>query len=87
MYNYNSFYFYFIVIIKVKEKASKKKGRGFTTDVIRDELVGYESIKRTPDDLSDAVAQRSIEGYILIATKIHEEAHEVTELFHFMYFM
>jgi len=66
-----------IGIEKLKERVRKRKGRGFTSDnPTREVLDNFESISATDNEPSDVQAQRSVEGWILIITGIHEEAHE-----------
>ncbi|OXA45559.1 RNA-binding protein 8A [Folsomia candida] len=65
----------------LKQRAPKKKGRGFAMENPRPEGVDevYERIDfagRAVDEYVDMSAQRSIEGWILMVTGIHEEAHE-----------
>jgi len=64
-------------IEKLKERVRKRKGRGFTSDnPSREVLDNFESISAADNEPSDVQAQRSVEGWILIVTGIHEEAHE-----------
>ena len=52
----------------------KKKGRGFAKEnsYQKNEIVDYESLQ----DFSKEFHQKSIEGWILLATGVHEEASE-----------
>jgi RNA-binding protein 8A len=52
----------------------KKKGRGFIKEnsYHKNEIVDYESL----EDHNNQFYQKSIEGWILIATGVHEEASE-----------
>jgi len=54
-----------------------RKGRGFEAGPSREVISDFESIKPSTEDKEESQAQRSIEGYILMVTGIHEEAHEV----------
>jgi len=65
-----------ITITKLKSKATTKKGRGFTGGNERERFKTFESIPVAKDDFPDSEAQRSVEGYILICTGMHEESHE-----------
>jgi len=64
------------IVVKLKQSVKKRKGRGFASDAKREPISNYESIKDFAEETSDLTAQRSIEGYILMVTGIHEEAHE-----------
>lgn len=64
-------------IEQLKERAQKRKGRGFTSDTSSREMFeNFESISTTDNESAEVQAQRSSEGWILIVTGIHEEAHE-----------
>lgn len=61
--------------------ASKRKGRGFTTQSRREkESYKYDSVSGGG---SKSSCQKSVEGWIILVTGIHEEASEedVSELF------
>ena len=66
------------VISSLKDKAKRRKGRGFDDgrrkNADRDE---YDRIDETGTDMdNEPAAQRSVEGWILFVTGIHEEAQE-----------
>jgi len=64
-------------LIKLKERVVKRKGRGFhEPSPGRDIGETYDSIPAESDPDLEIPAQRSIEGWILIVTGVHEEAHE-----------
>ncbi|GAA5905741.1 hypothetical protein JCM8208_000883 [Rhodotorula glutinis] len=57
------------------DAAVKRKGRGFSSKDEREETRGeYQTI--TPAANTGDKAQRSIEGWIIIVTNVHEEANE-----------
>jgi RNA-binding protein 8A len=64
---------------RIKENASKRKGRGFSKSKQVHEDIEYESLK-TSDDSGQSASQpgpqRSVEGWILFVTNVHEEAQE-----------
>lgn len=64
-------------IAHLKQKAKRKRGRGFSSEpsVPREKYHTYDKIV-TKDNDEDYGPQRSIEGWILFVTAIHEEAQE-----------
>lgn len=66
------------IVRLLKEKVRKRKGRGFgNEDSGREQVEKYESVRHDDDDDElDPGPQRSVEGWILFITNIHEEAQE-----------
>jgi len=67
-----------VTINLMKGTARTRKGRGFTQNATKREVYeDYEGIVTTTEPESfDIPAQRSVEGWILMVTGVHEEAHE-----------
>uniref|UniRef100_A0A1I7XVI5 RNA-binding protein 8A n=1 Tax=Steinernema glaseri TaxID=37863 RepID=A0A1I7XVI5_9BILA len=60
-------------VSQLTAQAGKKKGRGFgTSSSTQSEIKNYESV----DDSGASGPQRSVEGWIVFVTNVHEEAQE-----------
>ncbi|VEN40477.1 unnamed protein product [Callosobruchus maculatus] len=64
-------------VLRLKDKVVKRKGRGFGPGEGREheKVRGYESIDNG-DQSEETGPQKSIEGWILFVTSVHEEATE-----------
>jgi RNA-binding protein 8A len=60
------------MVQNVKTRATRKKGRGID-DIVKREEMEYDTIGQDGDEPGP---QRSVEGWILFVTGIHEEASE-----------
>ncbi|KAF5290040.1 hypothetical protein FQA39_LY14821 [Lamprigera yunnana] len=64
-------------VLRLKDKVLRRKGRGFGAGERRDQdkIRGYDSVD--PGDFADESGpQKSVEGWILFITSVHEEASE-----------
>lgn len=64
------------VVSQLKDKAKRRKGRGFGDSRKSKVIDDYERIDGSGADGNEPGPQRSIEGWILFCTGIHEEAQE-----------
>lgn len=64
-------------VLRLKDKVIKRKGRGFGPGESREheKIRGYESID-AGDHGDEPGPQKSVEGWILFVTSVHEEANE-----------
>ncbi|CAG0915318.1 unnamed protein product [Notodromas monacha] len=61
-------------IVRMKEAAKRRKGRGFASEgTTKTEIKHYEGVEA---DDEDDVAQKSVEGWILFVSGVHEEASD-----------
>lgn len=64
-------------LVRLKEKVRHRKGRGFGAESSMREIIrNYERVRNDDEDEPEPGPQRSVEGWILFATNIHEEAQE-----------
>ncbi|XP_023029604.1 40S ribosomal protein S12 homolog tsunagi [Leptinotarsa decemlineata] len=64
-------------VLRLKDKVIRRKGRGFGPGEGREheKIRGYESIE-AGDNVDELGPQKSVEGWILFVTSVHEEATE-----------
>ncbi|XP_018331526.1 RNA-binding protein 8A-like isoform X2 [Agrilus planipennis] len=64
-------------VLKLKDKVLRRKGRGFGAGESREheKIRGYESVDNG-DTGDETGPQKSVEGWILFVTSVHEEASE-----------
>ncbi|EJW88540.1 RNA-binding protein 8A [Wuchereria bancrofti] len=59
----------------LKSRVTKKKGRGFGGETHAD-VTEYEGLESAGGANNPNAPQRSVEGWIVFVTNVHEEAHE-----------